>query len=192
MVEAGRPADFVPQKNFWIIIKHRRYDALRVPEHANDGWGNFQDIPYVDADAENAKRGFISLGANPNDITVKEDQSFEGLKKFFRSINNQVIVNWETHRQKSLVFVYYAGHGVMDNTVYAVCNGGPLNSKICYPLQSQLQSIAMLEGCYVLGIFDCCREKLRPAMRGGGPRGAEEDEGDDQNSVFWFGCKENA
>ena len=44
-----------------------------------------------------------------------------------------------------------------------------------------------------MGIFDCCREKILPAMRGGVPPEPIEDGiGDDvQNSVMWFGCAEN-
>ena len=48
MVQAGEPADFVAQRNYWIIIKNKNYDQLR--EDTN-GWQNFQDIVYSDADA---------------------------------------------------------------------------------------------------------------------------------------------
>ena len=46
----------------------------------------------------------------------------------------KVIMNWRTGRKKSLVFVYYAGHGVMNNISYVVCNGGERPSKFIYPL----------------------------------------------------------
>ena len=44
-----------------------------------------------------------------------------------------------------------------------------------------------------MGMFDCCREKISPAMRGGvPPEPMEENFGDDdQNSIMWFGCVEN-
>ena len=68
----------------------------------------------------------------------------------------------------------------MDNTVYAVCNGGARPSKYIYGLQARLNSLAQQQGTYVLGIFDCCREKILPAMRGGVPPEQLEDNfGDD-------------
>ena len=81
----------------------------------------------------------------------------------------------------------------MDNTVYAVCNGGPRPSKYIYALQSRLYSLSQQKGTYVLGLFDCCREKIKPEMRGGGPAEPKDDDsGDDpQNSIMWFGCAEN-
>ena len=44
-----------------------------------------------------------------------------------------------------------------------------------------------------MGIFDCCREKISPAMRGTGAAEPMEDNfgDDDQNSIMWFGCVEN-
>ena len=57
-------ADFIPDRCYWVIIKNKTYDVLR-----NDpNWSTFADINYVDADAVNAKNGFISLGANTCDI----------------------------------------------------------------------------------------------------------------------------
>ena len=91
-------------------------------------------------------------------------------------IRQNVIQNWASGQQKSLVFVYYAGHGIMDNHVHMVCNGGARASKYIYPLQHRLNCLAQETGCYVLGIFDCCREKLVPAMRGGAPAEPLEDD----------------
>ena len=135
----AQPADFVASRSYWIIIKHRNYENLRED---TDGWSTFQNIDAVDQDAQNAKAGFISLGANACDIQILENQSFKELSTFFRGINRGCTQNWENGRQKTLVFCYYAGHGIMDNTVFAVCNGGPLKSKYCYPLQQTLTAIA--------------------------------------------------
>ena len=55
----------------------------------------------------------------------------------------------------TLLFVYYAGHGMMDNSTYAVLN----ESKI-YPLEKMLRCLAKAKGSYVVSVFDCCREKL--------------------------------
>ena len=131
-------ADFVPDRCYWIIIKNKNYEVLA--QDAN--WSAFANIPNVDQDAVNAKNGFISLGANIADILTVENASFEDLKSLFGGVQRNVQSNWGSGQQKSLVFVYYAGHGVMDNTVYAVCNGGARPSKYIYPLQARLNSLA--------------------------------------------------
>ena len=83
MVEAvGPPVDFVPQKYVWVIIKNKVYLDLRT----NDADWNFKDIEYVDNDAENARRGFLSLGADPNDIIVGEDLLHKDFCKLFQRI----------------------------------------------------------------------------------------------------------
>ena len=94
-------ADFVPDRCYWIIIKNKNYDVLRT----NAAWANFADIPNVDADAENAKRGFISLGASIADIQTYENLSFEDMKSLFGGMQRKVIQNWAA-QQKSLIFVY--------------------------------------------------------------------------------------
>ena len=63
------------------------------------------------------------------------------MKDLFGGLQRKVIQNWAA-QQLSLIFVYYAGHGVMDNTVYAVCNGGQRASKYIYGLQNRLNSLA--------------------------------------------------
>ena len=128
-------ADFVPDRCCWIIIKNKNYEILAQ----DPNWSAFANIPNVDHDAINAKKGFMSLGANFADITIVEDASFDDLKSIFLGIQRNVTQNWMSGQQKSLIFVYYAGHGIMDNnTVYAVCNGGPRPPKYIYPLQARL------------------------------------------------------
>ena len=123
-------AEFIPERCYWIIIKNKNYEVLAQDPH----WSAFANIPNVDQDAINAKNGFMSLGASIADITTVEDASFADLKSLFSGMQRKVIQNW-AGQQKSLIFVYYAGHGIMDNTVFAVCNGGPRASKYIYPLQ---------------------------------------------------------
>ena len=64
---------------------------------------------------------------------------------------------------KTTIFVYYAGHGIMDTTTFAVCTKAPEEKKICYPLQDRLKTISN-QGAYVCSIFDCCREKRKCAL----------------------------
>ena len=48
----------------WIIIRNKTYDVLRTKE----GCHGFADLPAVDDDALNVKRGIIELGALEEDI----------------------------------------------------------------------------------------------------------------------------
>ena len=83
----------------------------------------------------------------------------------------------------------------MDNMTYAMCNSGPGGNKIRFPLEERLKILSTNSGCFVCGIFDCCREKITEAMRGSrgsfgdAPLDALED--DKANHIFWFGCEPN-
>ena len=143
----------------------------------------------MDADAENVKNGFVELGANKTDIQIYEDVSYNEIKAIKNKIKQDIVINWASG-QKTLCFVYYAGHGVMDNMTYAVCNQA--DKKTIYPLQGQLKALSQEPGAYIIGIFDCCREKITQDMRGNSSNPPiDEDENDHMNHIFWFGCQEN-
>ena len=63
-----------------------------------------------------------------------------------------------------------------------------------YNLESRLRAMGEEDNSYVIGIFDCCREAISPAMRGGFKSAPDDDfDGDDYiNHIFWFGCAENS
>ena len=90
-----------------------------------------------------------------------------------RDLRDEIAENWRNGEKKTLIFVYFAGHGVMTNMTHAVCNGAfdkqgrPNYSKARYPLENSLRSLGIERGGYVIGIFDCCREQLNEATRGG-------------------------
>ena len=86
---------------------------------------------------------------------------------------------------------------MMDNCTYSVLNGQRM-----YPLEKMLRSLAKADGSYVVGVFDCCREKLKQkATRGfnaeaimnegmlvdeewiGQPKGSQE------NIIITYGCQ---
>ena len=56
----------------------------------------------------------------------------------------------------TLLYVYYAGHGGQDGTTMCLLNDGKV-----YPLEKNLRSLAKMESCYVIGVMDCCRERIR-------------------------------
>lgn len=64
---------------------------------------------------------------------------------------------------KTLVVFLYGGHGIQDNFTYALCNSLIL-AKIWFPLEKRLRMLAenvhIADSIYILGILDCCREKM--------------------------------
>ena len=55
-----------------------------------------------------------------------------------------------------------------------------------------MRSVGLIDGAYVLSVFDCCREALQANMRGDGAILSGDDTSDVdpqyQNSCIWFGC----
>ena len=113
----SRPRTFIPQRFYYLVIKNKSYGILR--EKPN--WEGFQDIPNVDDDANNVKQGLRLLGADLTEIKTYEDISYEKLHKVKNKLKQKIVQN-KIDGYNTLCFVYYAGHGVMDNMTYAVCN----------------------------------------------------------------------
>ena len=89
-------------------------------------------------------------------------------------------IAWGENQTKTLIWVYYSGHGVMNNTTFAVCDKGTRAARAWYPLEKQLRMLAGIKGTYVVGVFDCCRAAITPAMRGeqrDGGAAVREDDG---------------
>ena len=61
--------------------------------------------------------------------------------------------------KKLMIFFYYAGHGIQDNTVSIVLNHA--EGKYIYPIELQLRSLAKCGHAYVIGLLDCCRQKVK-------------------------------
>ena len=89
--------------------------------------------------------------------------------------------------KRTLLYVYYGGHGVLDNTTKIVLNEDDPVLRY-YGLEQKLSSLSKLNNNFVSVVFDCCREEL--------PRSDSRDIGDtddrknltDQNLCVVFGC----
>lgn len=125
-------------------------------------------------------------GLNFNQIIRTEDASYDDLSFEFTKVSK---ILSEAHRDKTgktktVLFVYYSGHGVMDTTTKVVCN--EFESEFRYfPLESKLSVISGYQNTFVVTVFDCCREELpREEIRGG----ADKSQTRDQNFYVTFGC----
>ena len=91
-----------------MIIKNRFYNKLQQIKGIR-----FRDIKYVDKDAMNFEQGIKGLGAKNKDIIRLYDTTFAELSETIKDLHEEIIANWRTNQQKTLIFVYYAGHGIM-------------------------------------------------------------------------------
>ena len=80
----------------------------------------------------------------------------------------------------TLLFVYYAGHGIQANMTEIMTNGG---EKFRYPLENNLRISSKMKGAFVFSLFDCCREKVTPELMKKF-RGLSKAAGDDEMDSF--------
>ena len=74
----------------------------------------------------------------------------------------------KANEKGTLVFFYYAGHGILKGQTKAVCNEGDKRGRVFFPLESNLRSLGKTPGAYVVGLFDCCRAGFEEPNRGAG------------------------
>ena len=89
---------FRPNHYKWVIIKNRRYDALR---RDHEGYGGFQDIDQVEDDARNVRKGIMGLGARRMDIVEIEDSDFKAFSQTISDLRHTIVDNWNRGRQKN-------------------------------------------------------------------------------------------
>ena len=77
----------------------------------------------------------MGLGARRMDIMEIEDADFKAFSETIKDLRQTINDNWNRGRQKTFIFLYYAGHGIMNNTTYAICNESVRRTKIRYPLE---------------------------------------------------------
>lgn len=117
-----------------LLIGNKDYSKKR---EADPKW---QDLETVDEDILNVKAGLKStFGMTDSQIFTSQEVSFPKMKAEMGKITTLVYENGEAGK-KTLVFVYYAGHGQMqDNYTRIVLNDE--NGK-CYPLEKVLRNTA--------------------------------------------------
>ena len=78
--------------------------------------------------------------------------------------------------KKTLIIVYYGGHGAIVNAqLHAIVNSFE-KSAATFALEKYLRMIHANAGTYVLGFMDCCREALTfDTSYGSGAAGAQAD-----------------
>ena len=55
----------------------------------------------------------MGLGARESDITVIKDCNYNKFAELFREIAVGVTRNWQRRQEKTFIFIYFLGYGVM-------------------------------------------------------------------------------
>ena len=85
-------------------------------------------------DAKTVTEGVLGLSARRIDIVTYTDVTFDELAQLFRDLLLDIGNNWR-RRERTLVFLYYAGHGglKLKGSMHAVLNDATF--KKLYPLE---------------------------------------------------------
>ncbi len=174
---------FVPAICVAWLIGVQYYDRVRKAE--KEPKPHCHDLDQVPEDLENMTTFFENLQfdriiktENPDSIIM--DDSFEEIRKILK----------DSHRDKTkpiLLYVYYAGHGVLQHTTNIVLNEDDPEKRY-YTLEQKLSALSKLNNNYISVVFDCCREEQpQTATRS---IGDEDDKKNDsfQNLFILFGC----
>lgn len=135
-----------------MLIGNSDYSHRRSEE----GYAGFGDLPAVETDLENTKNGLKRLGVRDDEIEILRNADFKTMSKKLKALDLEII-NSQDENKKTLLFVYYAGHGILKGYTKAVCNQAQRAFHVFFPLEQQLRTIATQPGAYVIGVFDCCR-----------------------------------
>ena len=82
----------------------------------------------------------MSLSMREDEIQIVRDADFASFSRLLKE-NNLRIVNNNEAGKKTLVFMYYGGHGIMKFYTKAVCNRANNARQVFYPLESQLRTL---------------------------------------------------
>ena len=107
--------------------------------------------------------------------------------------------------ERTFVLFQYGGHGLQDNFTFAMCSTIE-RKKIAFPIEKKIRDLSEVSSCYVVGLFDCCREKMTVSEvqdgkkmvkvdgRGGGMMEEEEDYSvvKARDLMIVFGCPPNS
>ena len=81
------------------------------------------------------------------------------VKKIRKALNDN-----NKAEKKTLIVIYFAGHGVMlknENNIVVLEDD---TSKRLYRLEFHSQALSKIPNSYIITIFDCCREYVAPPI----------------------------
>ena len=115
----------------------------------------------------------LDFGFDKKDVIKEENvnnkQIRAHIQKYMRTLEEN-----KNKKKKTLVVIYFAGHGVMLKNQNNIVVLDKDKKKRYFNLELWSRSLSSIEGSYIITIFDCCREYMPvPTTRGIGSN--EED-----------------
>ena len=192
----GDPNEFVlghPRRAYFnytkmkaLVIVVSDYSTLREEE----GKERYLDLPSTITDAAKIEKGLKHLGFAEEDIVVLKEPKWNQVHTAILTLATE-LSKANADGERTLLFAYYAGHGMADQHLQV-----QLNETKRYPMEKMLRSIAKMDGSYVMGLFDCCRERIVAEPSRGG--GEADDDGmaaagnslpeQQENFIITYGC----
>ena len=148
MVDAA-PRAFIADRTILVVIANDNYSATR------GGIKPYDDILNAKFDGKMAE---MCLGADDDQHKiVRQNVSYNDLKELMKDLTTKLHVN-KAQGLRTLVKVYFAGHGAMKNLTY--CITATPGKQPYYPLENMLMKLSAIDEAFVFAIFDCCRDEL--------------------------------
>jgi len=91
-----------------------------------------------------------------NKLVILKDASYDTFRKELNKAEAWVD-EADKEEENRCIFFYYTGHGFQHNWTFAGLND-PEEYK--YNIEGRLDALSKLKNCYVVAIFDCCREDI--------------------------------
>ena len=175
-----RPFDY--DHSIAILIGVQKYDQLKH----DDGKIMFESINQAPQDIEVMEAGCKQLGFDK--IEKFWEPNHKKMKLFFTKLDAEMLERAEENK-KTVIFVYYTGHGLMDERSLIVLNDPEQKPKnaFMFPLERYLRTLSENSSNYIIALFDCCRARIPKKVRDMLDDDEEEME-PVRNLLLIFGC----
>ena len=123
----------------------------------------FPQLPEVQQDKLTVVSGLKkTMGFFEFEITVLENPDFLGISQEFAKI--RAFVREKRDKGETvLLYVYFAGHGIIEEQTKAVVNtDNP--KRWAFPIEQNIRILGAIKGCFVFAVLDCCREMIKAAI----------------------------
>jgi len=175
--------DFEYQHSIAILIGCQSYNKLKH----DDGKIMFEDINQAPQDIKDMREGCQKLGFKE----IKEfwEPKHTALKLFFTKLDAELLERQEND-EYTVIYVYYTGHGLMDERSLIVVNDDSAKPKnaFMFPLERYLRTLSENPNNYIIAMFDCCRARVPKKFRNMLNADDEEEQEPSRNLMFIFGC----
>jgi len=108
---------------------------------------------------------------------------------FFTKLDAELLERQENN-EYTVIYVYYTGHGLMDERSLIVVNDDSTKPKnaFMFPLERYLRTLSENPNNFIIAMFDCCRARVPKKFRNMLNADDEEEQEPSRNLMFIFGC----